>query len=127
MVSQLDAEMVSVMLLPVGKVALAAPAQQSRRINTSDTERSSKVWMADHLKVKVSAVRCGTIMPAPKTHCNHDESGCRVLVGETISTKIQQCMRTRILTRTTCSASTRLFWHVPRNRQEIGYPGPHAP
>lgn len=40
--------MVSVMLLPVGKVALAAPAQQSRRMRTSDLERSRSVWMADH-------------------------------------------------------------------------------
>ncbi len=49
MASQLEAEMVSVMLLPVGKVALAAPAQQSRRIMTSDMDRSRSVWMADHL------------------------------------------------------------------------------
>lgn len=43
MASQLLAEMVSVILLPLGKVALAAPAQQSRRIRTSDRERSNKV------------------------------------------------------------------------------------
>lgn len=49
MASQLEAEMVSVMLWPVGKVALAAPAQQSRRIKTSDMDLSSRVWMADHL------------------------------------------------------------------------------
>jgi hypothetical protein len=41
--SQLEAEMVSVMLLPVGKVALAAPAQQSRRIKTSETDLSRRV------------------------------------------------------------------------------------
>lgn len=43
MASQLLAEMVSVILLPLGKVALAAPAQQSRRMRTSDRERSNKV------------------------------------------------------------------------------------
>lgn len=50
MASQLLADIVSVMLFPFGNVALAAPAQQSRRISTSDRERSSKVCMADHLK-----------------------------------------------------------------------------
>lgn len=49
MASQDEAEMVSVMLLPVGNVALAAPAQQSKRMRTSDLERSSSVWIADHL------------------------------------------------------------------------------
>jgi hypothetical protein len=49
MASQLEAEMVSVMLWPVGKVALAAPAQQSRRIMTSERDRSRRVWIADHL------------------------------------------------------------------------------
>lgn len=43
MASQLDADIVSVMLLPLGKVALAAPAQQSSKIRTSDFERSSSV------------------------------------------------------------------------------------
>lgn len=41
--SQLEADIVSVMLLPLGKVADAAPAQQSRSIRTSDTERSKSV------------------------------------------------------------------------------------
>lgn len=41
--SQLDAEIVSVMLVPLGNVALAAPAQQSRRIRTSDLDLSSRV------------------------------------------------------------------------------------
>lgn len=50
MASHDEAEMVSVMLLPVGKVALAAPAQQSRSMRTSDFERSRRVWMADHLE-----------------------------------------------------------------------------
>lgn len=49
MASQLEAEMVSVMLWPVGKVALAAPAQQSRRIRISEMDLSRRVWMADHL------------------------------------------------------------------------------
>jgi hypothetical protein len=49
MASQLEAEMVSVMLRPVAKVALAAPAQQSRRIKTSEMDLSSNVWIADHL------------------------------------------------------------------------------
>ena len=48
MASQLEADIVSVMLLPFGKVAEAAPAQQSSKIKTSDMERSSSVWMADH-------------------------------------------------------------------------------
>jgi hypothetical protein len=43
MASQLEAEMVSVILAPLGKVALAAPAQQSNRMRTSDSERSSRV------------------------------------------------------------------------------------
>jgi hypothetical protein len=43
MASQLEAEMVSVMLWPVGKLALAAPAQQSRRIKTSETDSSWRV------------------------------------------------------------------------------------
>lgn len=43
MASQLEADIVSVMLWPVGKVALAAPAQQSRRIRTSDTDLSRSV------------------------------------------------------------------------------------
>src|SRR5687768_603688 len=55
--SQLDAEIVSVMLLPVGNVALAAPAQQSRRMSTSDFDLSSKVWMADHLVLLVTTLR----------------------------------------------------------------------
>jgi hypothetical protein len=50
MASQLEAEIVSVTLLPLGKVALAAPAQQSNNIRTSDPERSRSVWMADHLR-----------------------------------------------------------------------------
>lgn len=49
MASQLDADMVSVMLFPLGNVALAAPAQQSSKMRTSDMERSSSVWIADHL------------------------------------------------------------------------------
>lgn len=43
MASQLDADIVSVMLLPVGKVALAAPAQQSKSMRTSDFDRSKSV------------------------------------------------------------------------------------
>src|SRR3569833_60568 len=58
MASQLEAEMVSVMLLPLGKVALAAPAQQSRRINVSDADRSRRVWIADHLSTPVSIHVC---------------------------------------------------------------------
>src|SRR3954447_8749129 len=54
MASQLEAEMVSVMLWPVGKVALAAPAQQSRRIRISEMDLSRRVWMADHLLVLVN-------------------------------------------------------------------------
>ena len=60
MASQLDADIVSVMLLPVGNVALAAPAQQSRRMRTSDFDRCSSVWIADHLggiSVRSSRVR----------------------------------------------------------------------
>ena len=56
MASQLDAEIVSVMLLPFGKVALAAPAQQSSKIRTSEVERSSRVWIADHLRPLLNAV-----------------------------------------------------------------------
>lgn len=48
--SQLDAEIVSVMLFPLGNVALAAPAQQSSRMRTSDLDLSRRVWMADHLE-----------------------------------------------------------------------------
>lgn len=43
MASQLEADIVSVMLLPFGKVADAAPAQQSKSIRTSDAERSKRV------------------------------------------------------------------------------------
>jgi hypothetical protein len=50
MASQLEAEIVSVTLLPVGNVALAAPAQQSNSIRTSDFDRSKSVWIADHLE-----------------------------------------------------------------------------
>lgn len=59
MASQLEADIVSVMLLPLGNVADAAPAQQSNSIRTSDAERSKRVWMADH--------------------CNEGELECRVL------------------------------------------------
>lgn len=52
--------MVSVMLFPVGKVALAAPAQQSSRMRTSDFERSKSVWIADHLHLLVN----GEFFPA---------------------------------------------------------------
>lgn len=48
--SQLDADIVSVMLLPLGNVALAAPAQQSKRIKTSESDLSNRVWIADHLQ-----------------------------------------------------------------------------
>lgn len=41
--SHVDAEMVSVMLWPLEKVALAAPAQQSRRIKTSEGDLSRRV------------------------------------------------------------------------------------
>lgn len=58
MASQLEAEMVSVMLWPVGKVALAAPAQQSKRIRMSEMDRSRSVWMADHLLDVVSKRTC---------------------------------------------------------------------
>lgn len=51
MASQLDADIVSVVLLPLGKVAEAAPAQQSRSMSTSEIERSNRVWIADHLEV----------------------------------------------------------------------------
>lgn len=47
--SQLDAEIVSVMLLPVGNAALAAPAQQSNKMRASESDLSSNVWIADHL------------------------------------------------------------------------------
>lgn len=50
MASQLDAEMVSVVLFPEENVALAAPAQQSRRMRISDTDLSRRVWIADHLE-----------------------------------------------------------------------------
>lgn len=50
MASQLEADIVSVTLLPVGNVALAAPAQQSNNIRTSDFDRSRSVWIADHLE-----------------------------------------------------------------------------
>jgi hypothetical protein len=43
MASQLEAEIVSVTLLPVGKAALAAPAQQSNKIRASESDLSSKV------------------------------------------------------------------------------------
>ena len=49
MASQLEADMVSVVLLPEEKVALAAPAQQSRSMRMSDTDLSRRVWIADHL------------------------------------------------------------------------------
>lgn len=49
MASQLLADIVSVVLLPLGNVALAAPAQQSSKMSTSDNDRSSSVWIADHL------------------------------------------------------------------------------
>lgn len=58
MASQLDADIVSVVLFPLGNVAEAAPAQQSKSINTSDIDRSRRVWMADH--------------------CNEGEPECRV-------------------------------------------------
>ena len=54
MASQLEADIVSVMLLPLGKVAEAAPAQQSSNIKTSDGDLSSNVWMADHLSLSRS-------------------------------------------------------------------------
>lgn len=50
MASQLEADIVSVTLLPVGNVALAAPAQQSNKIRTSDFDLSKSVWIADHLE-----------------------------------------------------------------------------
>lgn len=37
------------MLLPVGNVALAAPAQQSNKMRASESDLSSRVWIADHL------------------------------------------------------------------------------
>lgn len=43
MASQLEADIVSVILLPFGNVADAAPAQQSNSTRTSDTERSRSV------------------------------------------------------------------------------------
>lgn len=43
MASQLEAEMVSVVLFPEEKVALAAPAQQSRSISISDFDLSRRV------------------------------------------------------------------------------------
>jgi hypothetical protein len=51
-----EAEMVSVTLSPLAKVALAAPAQQSSSINVSDIDLSRSVWIADHLCLK--SVRC---------------------------------------------------------------------
>jgi hypothetical protein len=47
--SQVEAEMVSVTLSPLAKVALAAPAQQSSSISVSDIDLSRSVWIADHL------------------------------------------------------------------------------
>lgn len=92
MASQLDAEMVSVMLLPVGNVALAAPAQQSRRMRTSEADRSSKVWMADH--------------------CNQGESGFRVLLGiGQLLVRLMLYRRETGRTRTTCSAETHQSSH----------------
>jgi hypothetical protein len=41
--SQLEADIVSVMLFPVGNVALAAPAQQSSKMSTSDADLSRRV------------------------------------------------------------------------------------
>jgi hypothetical protein len=43
MASQAEAEMVSVILRPVAKVALAAPAQQSSRIRVSDIDLSRRI------------------------------------------------------------------------------------
>ena|SRR6266699_1768583 len=43
MASQLDADIVSVILFPLGNVALAAPAQQSKSMRVSDTDRSKSV------------------------------------------------------------------------------------
>lgn len=41
--SQLDADIVSVTLLPLGNVALAAPAQQSSKMRTSESDLSRSV------------------------------------------------------------------------------------
>lgn len=49
MASQAEADMVSVILRPVAKVALAAPAQQSNRIRQSDIDLSKRICMALHL------------------------------------------------------------------------------
>lgn len=57
MASQAEAEIVSVTLSPLAKVALAAPAQQSSNINVSDGDLSRSVCMADHCKVGESGLR----------------------------------------------------------------------
>lgn len=43
MASQLEADIVSVILTPLGNVALAAPAQQSSNMRTSDLDLSRSV------------------------------------------------------------------------------------
>lgn len=78
MASQLDADIVSVMLLPLGKVALAAPAQQSKSIKTSDAERSSRVCIADHLN-RGKYWKSNLSEQDVDTYCNHGDPECRVL------------------------------------------------
>jgi hypothetical protein len=43
MASQPEAETISVILLPVEKAALAAPAQQSNKMRASESDLSSRV------------------------------------------------------------------------------------
>jgi hypothetical protein len=69
--------MVSVMLLPVGKVALAAPAQQSRRIMTSEMDLSRRVWMADHL---LTWLVIGVTNRDVWTYCSQGDPGRRFLM-----------------------------------------------
>jgi hypothetical protein len=70
MASQLEAEIVSVMLLPLGKVALAAPAQQSSNIKTSDMDLSRSVWIADHLELLVRRYTIGSTIKHTVTREN---------------------------------------------------------
>lgn len=77
--SQLDADIVSVTLFPLGKVALAAPAQQSSRIRTSESDRSRSVCIADHLVKILLVPGCFWGCGGQWTYCNHGESVLRVL------------------------------------------------
>lgn len=52
MASQLEALMISTRLLPFANCALAIPAEQSRRIRTSEAVRENRAWMADQLVIR---------------------------------------------------------------------------